>query len=98
MSGSRSLPRSGVQAFRHSGVFRIAYFVSDKGGPAFDFAGYEIRNTHYPQRLNARSGHQSLLANGGGRRLELLAGVLTQRGDRGNTDHRDQRDQENILD
>jgi heparinase II/III-like protein len=28
-------------------VVRIPYSVSDKGGPAFDFAGYEIRNTLY---------------------------------------------------
>jgi hypothetical protein len=31
---------------RHSGVVRRAYSVSDKGGPASDPSGYEIRNTH----------------------------------------------------
>jgi MFS transporter, FSR family, fosmidomycin resistance protein len=40
-----------------SGVVRIPYSVSDKDGPAVDFAGYEIRNTESartPERLNAR--------------------------------------------
>src|SRR5205823_1826447 len=46
---------SSLQAFRRSGVFRISYSVSDKGELAFDFAGYEIRNTHYALHLNAWS-------------------------------------------
>src|SRR5713226_8182895 len=42
------------KAFRRSGVMRSEYSVFDKDGPAVDFAGYELRNTHYvpmPERL-----------------------------------------------
>jgi hypothetical protein len=34
------------QWMRHSSRVRSAYSVSDKGGPAFDAAGYEIHTTH----------------------------------------------------
>jgi DNA-binding transcriptional LysR family regulator len=44
---------TGVQAFRRSGVERIPYSVSDKGGTVLDSDGYENRNTEYPPRLNA---------------------------------------------
>jgi hypothetical protein len=50
-----ALACSGVQACGRSGRVRGAYSVSDKGGPVVDFAGYEIRNTHYVPRPNART-------------------------------------------